>query len=155
MTDGPLPSATPASTLKLLRILWGATLMSPAVLAVVLGAGRGEDVTAAAAQPAMLGPVRVAVVALLVLLVAVPVAYFTRLQVYKRGWQGLAVKPEAYFLGNLMLFAALEAVTMLTLVLGASVGDRGPCWAVALVAWGGLAVNFPNGRAMQAEEPRL
>jgi hypothetical protein len=47
-------------------------------------------------------------VAVLMLLMAVPAGYLLRGQIYKRGWQGPAIAPQAYVAGNVVLWAMGE-----------------------------------------------
>ena len=150
MKDQP---ATPASTLTVTRIVWGGMLLGLIIFGWIQ----------AGAQPAggpnpgstTIGGLRPAVIALIALLLGTPLGYFLRLQIYKRGWEGFAVKPKAYYLGNIVLFLILDVIAVLCLFLGLAASDRAACWSIACVAGLTLAINFPNGKPMEPSEPRL
>lgn len=85
--------------------------------------------------------------------VAVLSGYFVRGQVYKLHWRQQAVAPHGYLVGNLILLAMMEAVSILAIT-GGLVGG---CISTAFgVAFGPLFVqliNFPDGRAMLPTAP--
>ncbi len=144
--------ATPDAALKQLRILWaGITFGLVATAAVIVAVTRNTPDPG----PVALGPVRVGTLALVGLIVLMGIGYFVRLQAYKRGWEIHRVKPAAYVTGNLILFAMLEGVGILAVVLGGFVGDRFACFAIATAAFVALLLNFPNGGPLRPAEPRL
>lgn len=87
--------------------------------------------------------------AVVTLIVAVPVGYVCRQQVYKRNWVGDAIKPQGYLTGNVVLLALCEGVSMLGLVATLLNGSLWPTLAPSVIAMAVQVINFPNGRAMQ------
>ena len=81
--------------------------------------------------------------------------YFLRNQTYKRYWRGDAVTGEGYFLGHVWLFGALELPAVLSAVAVIGGGDTWPAIGPLAASAAVMAVNFPHGRPMRAEGPRL
>lgn len=142
----------PDEALKTLRIIWAAITFGLVATAAVIVAITMNDPDPG---PVAFGGIRVGMIALTALVVLMGVGYFIRLQVYKRGWDVHHVKPQAYVQGNIILFAMLEAVGFLSVILGGFVGDRFACFAIATAAFIALILNFPNGGPLRPAEPRL
>jgi hypothetical protein len=135
--------------LRTIRIVWGAMLVGIVTITVVLMMTLGQG-------GAVLDlPMRPVFLPMGMLMLLVPVGYFFRLQKYKAGWERLAVSQSAYFTGNFVLFALLEATAIVSVLLAVLTVDRQACMVTAAVAFGLLLVNYPNGRPMDPAEPRL
>ncbi|MEM9753125.1 MAG: hypothetical protein AAF916_07040 [Planctomycetota bacterium] len=150
--SAPTQLNDPNQALKTLRILWaGITFGLVAAGAVIVAVTINQPDPG----PVSFGPVRVGTLALGALILLMGMGYFIRLQVYKAGWDTNCVKPAAYVQGNLILFAMVEAVGILSVVLGGFIGDRFACFAIATAALFALILNFPNGGPLRPAEPRL
>ncbi len=149
VAEGAMTKAKAKTTLV---AVWGAMLVGVLTLGAVLVALAQGDADPGATK---VGPVRVGVIALGGLVVLMAASYYARLQAYKKGWKRFAVEPQAYFMGNLIVFAALEGASMLALLLGAFVGDRLACYGIATAAFAALLLNYPNGNPMEPQQPRL
>ena len=88
-----------------------------------------------------------------VLVTSVMMGYFLRNQIYKANWQEHAITPKGYFMGNLLLMAALEGAAILALASILITGNILPTGTVALAALAMQAVNFPTGGPMQPSRP--
>ncbi|MEM7626970.1 MAG: hypothetical protein AAF333_15350 [Planctomycetota bacterium] len=92
---------------------------------------------------------------LVVLSVSIPAGLFIRNQIYKYHWHGHAVAPFGFFLGNIVLYGLLHVPAFIAL----SAVIFGKPVMAGLIPFGiAMAVhliNFPHGRAMQPQEPRL
>lgn len=142
----------PDQALKLLRIIWAAITFGLVAAGAVIAAVAMNQPDPG---PVTLGPVRVGTLALCALVVLMGIGYYTRLQVYKSGWETNRVTPAAYLKGNAILFVMLETVGIFAVVLGGFVGDRFACFAIATAALFALVLNFPNGGPLRPAEPRL
>ncbi|MEM7576560.1 MAG: hypothetical protein AAF328_03710 [Planctomycetota bacterium] len=142
----------PDQALKTLRILWAGITFGLVAAGSIIAAITFNHPDPG---PVTLGPVRVGTLALAALVIFMAVGYFIRLQTYKSGWITNRVKPTAYVQGNLILFAMIEAVGMLSVILGGFIGDRFACFAIATAALFALILNFPNGGPLRPAEPRL
>lgn len=93
--------------------------------------------------------------AMLLMVAAIPTAYFLRMQRYKKGWRSGSVEPVAYRQGNATFFAWLSCFPAGAYGMHA-VFDCGflpaICVGVFLVLG---AVNFPTGGPMREVSPRL
>jgi hypothetical protein len=89
-----------------------------------------------------------------VLLVAVPGGYIARGQIYKRHWEGQVVKPEGYFTGNLLLWAACEGTALFSIVVVLLSHRWWPYIAPGATATLVHIINFPHGRPMFPPENR-
>lgn len=156
MSNEPFnPAETPEAALKAARFVWGFSLLSLMVFAVIAMTMRGlNGVTEDGDGFASLGSVLIpAVWGLLV--VAVSVAFFLRNQTYKKHWQEDAVTPQGYFLGNVIFFSAVEFPAMIA-AMAVFLGVNLLAGLLPiLVTLPLLLVNFPNGRPMSPQEPRL
>ena len=147
--------AEPMPKLTLLRIAWGAMLLGQLTFAAVVGAllflsgdAEGSMVDAGFAHTLFL-------IAVGLIIVAVPVALFVRNQVYKANWVGNAITPDGYFNGNIVLFAVMDGVASLALVgLFVTAGHWGFA-AVAAAAILAHGANFPTGRPLQPTPPEI
>lgn len=137
-----LPDGPRRWALRSARLAWAAALVLQAM-------NLGFELTVG--PSATIGwPLRPAVLALLVLLMAVVFAHSARLQAYKRGWRGRVVTPPAYLRGNLLMLAALTLAVCLILASAPFTGaDRGIVRMLGLAATLATALNWPHGRPMQ------
>jgi F0F1-type ATP synthase membrane subunit c/vacuolar-type H+-ATPase subunit K len=142
----------PKQTLLVTRIVWGALLAGQLMfLGVIVAMGRVQAVSAPLVDPQRM----LFLVSAAFTVVAIGMGYFVRMQTYKAGWQGDAIRPASYFTGNLLLLALLEGASLLALVVTMLHGALWPTIAPAVVAMMMQVVNFPNGRAMEPASPRL
>ena len=82
------------------------------------------------------------------LVTSVPVGYFIRGQIYKKNWEGDVVTPKGYMMGNIVLLAMCEAVSLCGLV--ATMIGHVVWFAVpSLLAMAVQVVNFPLGGPME------
>ena len=133
-----------AGALWVVRVIWGAQLLGSVVLLVVvvaIGSINEHGLGNAAMTLFWLG------VAFLVVLFLG--GSFARKQIYKRHWQGDAITPRGYFLGNLILLSMLEGATLFGLVLTLLHGRLMPMVIPPLIGIGLHIVNFPTGGPMQ------
>jgi hypothetical protein len=79
---------------------------------------------------------------------AVPLGYFLRMQSYKRHWQGDVIAPQGYLVGNLLLWALCEGCSLVTIAFCLLVGSLWPAIAPSLVALSVQVLNYPDGRPM-------
>lgn len=127
------------------RILWASLLAGEvAFAAIVIVLLANGNLAPQAPQSAGL----FTVVAACMLVTCVPLGYFLRGQIYKRGWRGHVIEPPAYMSGNLVLWAMCEGVAMFGLTALLVTGG----WAalgVAVVAAGVQVINYPNGKPLR------
>lgn len=150
MAESPLDHDE-QQTLRRLRLQWGLSLLMQAtVLAVVVwlqASGRYEGSPGA-------GRI-LAFVAVALLAVLTPAAYFVRNQFYKRWWQGDRITPRGYATGNKALYAMIEFVSLFAATAVIIGGLGTPAVYVALVAIFAFILNFPTGNPMRPTAPRL
>ena len=94
-------------------------------------------------------------VSLFLLIVGVPWSCFYRNQLYKKHWQSHAVNPEGYLLANRRMFQAQFYIAICS---AASVFLGGPIMPNLLplvVCFAVVAANFPTGKPMHPNAPRL
>lgn len=84
---------------------------------------------------------------------AVGLGYFVRNQSYKKHWQEHAVTPPGFFQGNLLLFAALEGASFLTIVFVMLSGQVFPMILPAVASLAVQCANFPSGLPMEPALP--
>ena len=89
------------------------------------------------------------------LIASVGLGYFVRNQAYKKHWQGHAVTPPGFFMGNLILLAALEGASFVTLVFVMMTGQFFPLILPAVASLAIQAANFPSGLPMQETPPNF
>ena len=143
---------TPEASLRTTRAVWAALLLGQlgflVAVVVMWNMGRGQG---AAPEKA-----RLLFYLSLLMLLSIPVGYVVRSQMYKSGWEGNAVSPKAYFLGNLVLLALCEGVSLAGLVATFMNGSLWPTIVPSAIAMGVQAINFPHGGPMQPTGgPRL
>ena len=143
-------AGSPDATLRGLRVVWGGMLASLVTAGALVFAG------VIPRQPFQLrlGPgwsAALTYLPLAALALALPIAYFTRLQSYKRGWVGHVVTPAAYASGNLVLMRTLTAVGIGSFLLALTPQAAQTGFIAGLAAAVSLVINFPNGRPMHAE----
>jgi len=140
--------------LVMLRSIWGAMIIGLVLMGLVLSSRAGGPPDAA---EAVIPNTRntYAIVMYAMLLLAVPAGYFVRNQLYKSGWREHAVTPQAYFIGNIILFSVLEGLTFSGFMLSVMV-DLDPIVLIpGAIGFALLLLNFPTGKPMQPREPRF
>lgn len=80
---------------------------------------------------------------------------YARNQVYKANWRGDVVAPAGYVRGNGVLFAAIAAAGLVALAVGIWQGLPTASYQGAIVLAGLLVFNFPSGRPMRPQPPRI
>lgn len=147
MSDGHGDELTAEKALATSRILWAAMLASQAVILVLFVVMAGRQPDDPEAGTLLLG------IAWGMLVVCVPLGYWLRGQIYKKNWEGNRIKPQGYMAGNVMLWAFCEGVGMFGSVSVLISGAVWPHVLPAVLAATIHIVNYPNGRAMQPEDP--
>ncbi|MEM1356093.1 MAG: hypothetical protein AAGH88_14555 [Planctomycetota bacterium] len=134
------------------RLIWGLTVLTVVPLPFVAGALTGMAWLAEVPD----GPGKSwnlsAVVIGLVLMAG---GLFARNQAYKANWRGDVVSPQGYLRGNALLFSALAAAGLVAFGIGVWQGLPTAIYQGAIVLVGLLVFNFPNGKAMLPQPPRL
>lgn len=147
MSDRPR-SLTADQALWVLRALWTLLLLAHVVAALMLKRRVVADATAIQGVP-YIG------IGLGLTVAALTLGGFFRTQQYKAHWRGDAVTPTGYLWGNVPILVMLGFGALSTLM-GLYIGHAARGWwsldALALVL---LAMNYPNGKAMQPTPPRL
>lgn len=129
------------------RLFWAALLGGQIFLAFAVVKMWHAGVVPAAAPAAA----RIILLVPIVLFVTlVPLGLFLRNQIYKRSWQGPAIAPQGYLTGNLVLLALCETVVLSSLIASLLLHAFWPAIGPGLLAVAMQALNFPNGRAMEA-----
>ena len=146
-TPGPMPAD---KALMTTRLVWVALLMGQVMflfVIVFLWSSSG------AFQPSSDTAWILFLVAVVMLVLAVPVGYVCRQQIYKRNWVGDVITPQGYLTGNVVLLALCEGVSMLGLVATLLNGSLWPMLVPSVIAMTVQGINFPNGRAMNPAQP--
>lgn len=139
----------PESALKQARIIWGAMTIGCIIAAVVISIIH---------EPAEVGP-RVDAISqstndlltylpILAVIVATPISFFIRSQIFKQGWVEDCVNPQAYLTGTIISLAVMEGAVLLGLVM---IFVTDTLYPTILGPGVGLAVFillFPNGKAL-------
>jgi uncharacterized integral membrane protein len=143
---------TPEKALATLRILWAAMVMGVVIFTVVATVA-GPLQPSSGPQDAL--PSLLFYISLVMMATGVAMGIFLRGQIYKRGWEGLAVKPGAYFSGTLIALALIEGPALFGGV-SLMLADRifpyiiSPLLGIAL-----MLLCFPTGKPMQPRQPDL
>jgi hypothetical protein len=149
MPDLTYTDANRRITLIVMRIIWSALIVGQvgfgAVVLYQVKIGQAGD------QSQLVG--QMLAIAIAVLIAAVGIGYFSRNQSYKKHWQGNAVTPPGFFQGNLILFAALEGASFITLIFVMTTGQVFPMILPAVASLGIQFANFPSGLPMQDSPP--
>src|SRR5689334_5630730 len=129
------PQPSSAARLRVLRIIWAALLMGQLMfLAVAMTVGRSS-------QP--VDQTMLFYIAAGMLVMATPVAYLLRAQMYANGRQlDGSISGAAYAGGNILLWAMFEGVGMFSIVGVMLNGGRGPHLYVTAAALAMQVVNF-------------
>ncbi len=141
------------ATLLIVRIIWFALVLGQVGFGVVAYLSTRSPGAEAGQQP-QLGS-QMFVISLGVLIGAIGLGYFARNQSYKKFWQGHAVTPPGFFMGNLILFSALEGASFLSLVFAMTTGQFFPLALPAAVSLAVQVVNFPSALPMQSTPPHF
>lgn len=145
-----MDSLAPEKTLRKLRIIWAVLLVdmvAVSVIAFVMMMDKAAP-SLAGAQGGAIGKRQAFLY--IAMLGGTGLAYFTRMQFYKRYWQADRVAPRGYFTGNLILFVFINVIAMCSAFFYMT-GDKiitmiFPALVMTLL----MAVNFPTGSAMVA-----
>jgi hypothetical protein len=142
--DG-LPAMDPARTLAVLRVLWAVLLIGQVVLvaiaAMIMHSATKQLIDEDSAW-------QVFAVTSVLMVFNILIGSYLRNQIYKRHWQGDIVKPAGYFFGNIVMFALLESVVLLSIVLCMLRLTFWPWMLPGLVTLMVYLVNFPHGGPM-------
>lgn len=134
------------------RLLWGLTLLVVVPLPFIAGTLTGMAWLSQIPEgPGKAWNMRALVVGLFLLAAGM----YGRNQVYKANWRGDAVAPLGYLRGNALLFGMIALAGLLAFGIGVWQGLPTAIYQGAVVLVGLLIFNFPNGRAMRPEPPRL
>lgn len=137
------------STLMIIRIIWLAFILGQVSFgAVVIFMALNASTTN---QSHLRG--QMLAIACGVFIGAVGLGYFVRNQSYKKHWQGHAVTPPGFFQGNLILLAALEGSSFLTIVFVMLSGQAFPMILPAVASLAVQCANFPSGQPMRPAVP--
>ena len=149
MNEQTYTDADRRGTLLMVRIIWFGLVMGQvafgfvAVLRVLnMEAGQQNQLQ-----------IQMLAIAIGVLIGAVGIGYFARNQAYKRHWQGHAVTPAGFFMGNLILLALLETASFVSLVMVMLGGQVFPMVLPAVASLAIQCANFPSGMPMQQSPP--
>ncbi len=142
-------TANPQRTLWVLRIVWFALIAGQLGFGFVAYMAAQQGQTDAQTQLSF----QMLVIAVGMLIGAVGMGYFIRNQVYKRCWQTHAVTPQGFFMGNLLLFALLDGVSLLTFVFVMMSGQLFPMILPAVASLAVQCANFPSGTPMESTPP--
>jgi hypothetical protein len=136
----------PKQALLTNRIIWAAMAMGMVAFAgVMIALARSqEDVVAPVgeADPMLF------YIACAMVVTAIPMGLFVRGQVFKRGWVGDVVTPQAYTAGNIIAWACCEAPAFFALITIFIDGRVVPNILPAAAAIVMHLLLWPNGRAM-------
>lgn len=148
--DQPIyTDANRRATLMILRVIWlalivGQVSFGAVVILMMMNAG-------ATGQTHLRG--QMLAIASGVFIGAVGLGYFVRNQSYKKHWQEHAVTPPGFFQGNLILLAALEGSSFLTIVFVMLSGQVFPMILPAVASLAVQCANFPSGQPMERAMP--
>lgn len=148
MPESQTIPSDPKAALRTLRVIWGAIVLSPLLMAGILLAFASN---AAGVAPDLRSIFIYTAVAML--LVLTPLGYFIRNQTYKAHWRGDAITPAGYVTGNIVLLGMMEAVADVAVIFAFIVGTVLPFAYVAGAAILVMLINFPTGRPMEPTEP--
>ena len=149
------PITDPKQALVTVRIIWAALAMGMVTFAgivIVLAQAPAE-----AAAPADDADPMFFYAACAMVVMAIPMGLFVRGQIFKRGWVGDVVTPQAYTTGNIIAWACCEAPVLFALVVVLITGNIMPNVLPAAAAFVMHLILWPNGRAMftpAKSEPR-
>jgi len=151
-SDAPQP-LEPLAALRQLRILWAALLLSNVFFAGILA---GAGMSWQASEEASESPITLfaAIFLTLAMLTALPIAFWVRMQCYKRHWVENRVLPRGYLTGNIILLAMLDLLAIVSLIACVLSGRWFPMVAVALLALALHLLNFPHGKPMEPAATR-
>jgi hypothetical protein len=146
---------TPQQALTTARMLWAALLAGQfafffVILFLIASAGPAQtptDVPPARSLENLLLMVSTGLTA-----GVIPLAFFIRGQIYKRGWRGDRVMPRAYCAGMLVLLAMLEGASLFGLVVVLLAQTLWPYILPTAVCVSLQVANFPSGRPMQGDQ---
>lgn len=145
MNQSDHPTPTPEIALRTARIIWAGLVFGCLFITVVLfiqSRHRPIHATPVDNTHAFL------IVGAVITLVAVPLAFIMRGQIFKRGWVGDVVTPKAFATGTVTSCALCEGPYIVGLIL-ASVNQFPPLLCIApAISFIGLLLLWPNGRAM-------
>lgn len=146
---------TAAKATRTLRIFWAVVLAEVIVVGVVAYVKMMN-----AAAPVLTGTSGGTIgkrqaYLYIALLVGAAVAYFTRMQFYKRHWRGDHVEPRGYVLGNVVLFVILNVIALTSFILYMTGSNILTIIFPGFITTLLLAVNFPTGGPMMPYRSQL
>ncbi|QNN21412.1 hypothetical protein HED60_03700 [Planctomycetales bacterium ZRK34] len=143
--QNPNAISDPKQALLLNRIIWAAIGMGVIVFGGIV-IGMGISITGAEGLDDWTPILFYAACAMVA--TAIPMGLFIRGQIFKRGWVGDVITPQAYTQGNIIAWACCEAPAFLSLVLVMLSGQITPNIYPAIAAFVMHLLLWPNGRAM-------
>jgi hypothetical protein len=149
--DRAIDTTDPQRALLQLRIIWAAMLAGQVAFLLIVLALVGRE-TAGASGFSAIGLFWIVVLALVV---ATPMSYGLRNQMYKRHWEQHRIQPRGYLSGNVILFGVMEGVCLLGLVVTLLEGRLWPNLLPCVAAMAIAAFNFPSGTPMRAQTPNF
>ena len=147
MVNNPPPLDDPKSAMATARLLWTALLLGQCLL---LGGASAFTLLHMGGHQVDTGHM-LSYIALFMCITMIPAGYVLRSQMYKRHWVDSTVRPRGYLLGNVVLWAICEGISLLGLVAVVLSGELLPTVIPTVLALGVLVVNFPNGAAMMGQ----
>ncbi|MCX5659481.1 MAG: hypothetical protein NTW19_07130 [Planctomycetota bacterium] len=144
----PAPK-TPEEALRAIRLIWAGLLMGQVMIAIVAAVLHTQGVMPKLPELGFY----FAIFAIAETVVAIPAGLFVRGEVYKRHWQGHAVTPAGYNTGMLLFLAICEGSTLMGLIFILVTGTWFPTILAPILAFAAFVANFPNGKAMQPDDP--
>jgi hypothetical protein len=142
-SQGP---SDPDKALGIMRLIWGALLAGQLIFGAIVVVLIGMDMFDPAEPPL---PWVLLITAAAVLVTAVPVALIVRRRIYNQGLEEETVKPQAYMTGNIVVWAAVESVTLLSLVGCIVSASLMPSIIPGVFAVALFLMLRPDGRAMR------
>jgi len=129
-----------------LRIIWMAIVTGQvafvAIVVAMIRGGMQPYVTGELAQSLFYASMGVLVLGLVG-------GYIARMQTYKRCWEADRVTPEGFFMGNLLLYAIMEGVSIVGVVVVFLTAQLSPQIVPAAAALLVMVINFPGGGPMR------
>lgn len=139
------------ATLMIMRVIWLAFIVGQ------VGFGAVAILMMMNAEPTGQAHLRGQMLAIAsgIFIGAVGLGYFARNQSYKKHWQEHAVTPPGFFQGNLILLAALEGSSFMTVVFVMLSGQVFPMILPAVASLAVQCANFPSGQPMEPALPDI
>jgi len=138
--------------LAMTRLLWFAMLLGQVVFLIIIGVvletgGADEE----AGEPML--PLTLAAAAAVI--IAAPMAFVMRGQIFKMNWQGDRVTERGFVTGNTVCLAILEGAAFFALVTCLINENLIPGALIAAVAMGAFVLAYPKASALEPHGPDL